>query len=186
MSLRKWLAGVAFAGIVAGPATAAEPGKPLDAPKASALTFGTLRAMSPETAKAKVEGFLKAEGKLDQAKLDGIWKDADLTILDRTVRSLALARPDAAAAIADARKVNAPAFTAIPAAIAGEKDAFAKANLAAAFAKALAGKRVYEEAVLAAKSAAVKPEEIVEPASFYFFKAVAINESAETEFRSTA
>jgi len=173
MSLRSWIAGIATAGIVASPAAAAEPGQPFDAPKAAALTFGTLRAMSPEAAKAKVEGFLKAEGKLDQKALDGIWQDPDLTILDRTVRSLALARPAAAAAIADARKVNAPAFTAIPAVIAGEKDAFAKANLAAAFAKALAGKRVYEEAVLAAKSASVQPEEIVEPASFYFFKAVA-------------
>jgi len=167
---RKWIAALTVAAGTVAPAFAAEPAA---VPKASALTFGTLRTASPEAVKAKVEGFLKAEGKLDQAKLDEIWKDSDRTILDRTVQSIGLARPDATKAIADARKVNAPAFTTIPAAIAGEKNEFAKANLAAAFAKALAGKRVYEEAVLAAKSASVKAEEIVEPASFYFFKAVA-------------
>jgi len=173
MFLRKWVASLAISAGFCAASFAAEPSKPTDAPKAAALTFGTLRTMSPEAVKAKVEGFLKAEGKLDQAKLDGIWADADRTVLDRTVQSIGLARPDAVKAIADARAVTAPAFTAIPAAIAGETSAFAKANLAAAFAKALAGKRVYEEAVLAAKSAAVKADEIVEPASFYFFKAVA-------------
>jgi len=170
---RKWVASLAISAGFCVASFAAEPSKPTEVPRASALTFGTLRTASPEAVKAKVEGFLKAEGKLDQAKLDAIWKDADRTILDRTVQSIGLARPDATKAIADARKVNAPAFTTIPAAIASEKNEFAKANLAAAFAKALAGKRVYEEAVLAAKSASVKAEEIVEPASFYFFKAVA-------------
>ena len=172
MFLHKWIAGLTVA-VGAATGTAAEPSKPTDVPKAAALTFGSLRTMSPEAVKAKVEGFLRAEGKLDQAALDGIWADADRTVLDRTVQSIGLARPDAVKAIADARAVTAPAFTRIPPAIGDEKNEFAKANLAAAFAKALAGKRVYEEAVLAAKSAAVKADEIVEPASFYFFKAVA-------------
>ena len=175
MSLRKWIASVAIS-TGALTATAAEPAKPKDAPKAAALTFGALRTMSPEAAKAKVEGWLKAEGKLDQSKLDGIWADADKTLLDRTVQSIGLARPDAVKAIADARSAAAPAFTAVPEVIAKEKDGFVKANLSAAFAKALAGKRVYEEALVAAKSAALKADdvaEIVDPASFYFFKSVA-------------
>ena len=173
MFLRKWVASLAISAGFCAASFAAEPSKPTDVPKAAALTFGSLRTMSPEAVKAKVEGFLRAEGKLDQAALDGIWADADRTVLDRTVQSIGLARPDAVKAIADARAVTAPAFTKIPPAIGDEKDEFAKANLAAAFAKALAGKRVYEEAILAAKSAAVKADEIVEPASFYFFKAVA-------------
>jgi hypothetical protein len=177
MFSRKWIASLAISAGFATASFAADPpkptGKPAEAPKTELLTFGALRTMSPEAAKAKVTDLLKADGKLDQAKLDAIWKDEDLTVLDRTVRSLGLARPDALKAIADARSVTAPAFTAIPAVIADEKDAFAKANLSAAFAKALAGKRVYEEAVLAAKSAQVKVDEIVDPASYYFFKAVA-------------
>lgn len=172
MFLRKWVASLAISAGVCAASFAAEPTKPVEPPKASALTFGTLRTMTPDAAKEKVAGFLKSDGKLDQAKLDAIWSDGDLTVLDRTVRSLGLARPEALKAIADARSLTAPAFEKIPAAIAGEKDAFAKANLAAAFAKALAGKRVYEEAVQAAKQAAVKADEIVDPASFYFFKAV--------------
>lgn len=159
MFSRKWVASLAISAGFCAASFAAEPSKPTAPPKAAALTFGSLRTMSPEAVKAKVEGFLKGEGKLDQAKLDAIWADGDRTVLDRTVQSIGLARPDA--------------VQAITAGIGDEKDAFAKANLAAAFAKALAGKRVYEEAVQAAKSASVKADEIVEPASFYFFKAVA-------------
>ena len=110
MFLHKWIAGLTVA-VGAATGTAAEPSKPTDVPKAAALTFGSLRTMSPEAVKAKVEGFLRAEGKLDQAALDGIWADADRTVLDRTVQSIGLARPDAVKAIADARAVTAPAFT---------------------------------------------------------------------------
>ena len=67
MSLRKWIAGVAAATGLAATDSAAEPPKPTGAPKAAALTFGSLRTASPEAVRARVEGFLKAEGKLDQA-----------------------------------------------------------------------------------------------------------------------
>ena len=59
----------------------------------------------------------------------------------------------------------------MPAVIADETDLFVKANLAAAYARALAGKKVYEEALVAVRG--VKAEEVVDPSAFLFFKAVA-------------
>ena len=172
MTLRKWLSAMALGATVALGATdvtaAEKEAKPL-AP--SALTFGTLRAMTVETAKAKVETYLKDAGKFDQAKVDGIWSQNDKSVLDRTVESIAIANPAGKAAVDQARDATATPFTEVPAAIKGEKDAFAKTNLSAAFAKGLAGKRVYEEALLAAKD--VISDNLVDPSAFYFFKAVA-------------
>jgi len=171
MTLRKWLfsASVGASAIFGATSVAAEKeAKPL-AP--SALTFGTLRAMPVETAKAKVETYLKAAGKLDQAKVDAIFAQGDKTVLDRTIESIALANPDAKTAIDQARDAAATPSIEVPAAIKNEKDAFAKTNLAAAFAKGLAGKRVYEEALLAAKD--VVSDNLVDPSAFFFFKAVA-------------
>ncbi len=169
MTLRKWLCSLAVGAMAATGATAADKeAKPL-AP--AALTFGTLRAMPVEVAKAKAETYLKAAGKHDQAKVDGIWAQNDKSVLDRTIESIALANPDAKKAVDQARDATATPFTEVPAAIKGEKDAFAKTNLSAAFAKGLAGKRVYEEALLAAKD--VTSDNLVDPSAFFFFKAVA-------------
>ncbi len=172
MTPRKWLFSVALGATAAlggtFAAAAEKEAKPL-AP--AALTFGTLRGMSVEAAKAKAETYLKDAGAFDQGKVDAIWNQNDKSILDRTVESIALANPDAKKAIDEARDAAATPSTAVPAAIKNEKDAFAKTNLSAAFAKGLASKRVYEEALEAAK--AITPENLVDPSAFYFFKAVA-------------
>jgi hypothetical protein len=48
---------------------------------------------------------------------------------------------------------------------------FFRANLAVAYAKALSGRKVYEEALEALQT--VKPEHVVDPAAYFFSKAVA-------------
>ncbi len=166
MTLRKWLFSVVVSATATLVATAAE--KEF---KPAALTFGTLRGMTVESAKVKVETYLKGAGKLDQAKVDTIWGQYDKSVLERTVESIALANPDAKKAIDDARDASTTPVTEVPVAIKNEKDAFAKTNLSAAFAKGLASKRVYEEALEASK--AITPENLVDPSAFYFFKAVA-------------
>ena len=107
---------------------------------------------------------------MDQTKFDAVWA-ADKPVLEKTVASIALGKPDAAAMIADARDITKDAPTSVPAVIADEKDAFVKSNLGAAYARALAGKKVYEEALLAVRD--VKSEDVVDPSAFLFFKAVA-------------
>jgi hypothetical protein len=169
MKLRKWLATltVATGSIVC--ASAAEPEK-AKAPDPSLVSFGTLRAMAPETAQAKTAAWLTALGKMDKATFDAIWASEKSTS-EKTLACIALGKPEAQAAIADARDITKDAPLSVPAVIVDEKDPFVKANLGAAYARALAGKKVYEEALLAVADA--KSEDMVDPSAFLFFKAVA-------------
>ena len=167
MIVRKWLAAAALTAgtaLGAGAATAAEPARPV-------YSFGTLKAMPATDAKARVEVWLKASNTFDQAKFDAVWSQDGRPTLDRTVESILLGLPDAADALAEARIPGAPAPTDVPAAIKDAKDPFVKANLAAYYAKALTGRMIYEEALDALKG--VQPEQLVDPAGFYFHKAVA-------------
>jgi hypothetical protein len=175
--LRNWIATVAVAAGSATFASGADPEpKGAKVPEPSQLTFGTLRAMPPEVAQAKAEAYLKAAGKLDQAKVDAIWINTDKTVMTKVLETIALANPAAQKALDEARDVTADAPTKVPAVIADEKDAFVKTNLGAAYARGLAGKKVYEEALAAVADA--KPEELVDPAAFFFFKAVAEHATA--------
>jgi hypothetical protein len=161
MNLRRWLLSAAVASGFAGFASASDP---------SLVTFGTLHAMPEADAKAKASAWLVVGGKMDDAKFADIWK-AETTTAEKTLASIALGKPEALTALADARDITKDAPTTVPAVIADETDPFVKANLAAAYARALAGKKVYEEALLAVKG--VKAEEVVDPSAFLFFKAVA-------------
>ncbi len=168
MKLRKWVAAVAIAAGSALTAVAADPAP--KAPDPSLVSFGTLKAMDADSAKGKVSGWLTAQGKMDKAKFEAIWA-SDKTTGEKTVASIGLGKPEAQAALDDARDITKDAPTAVPAVIKDEKDAFVKANLGAAYARALAGKKVYEEALEAVADA--KSEDMVDPSAFLFFKAVA-------------
>jgi hypothetical protein len=170
VKIRQLLAATALTtGLVAiqvSPAVAAEP------TKKPAFGFSTLKAATPEAAKAKAEAWLKSVGKFDQAAFDKIWAEENRTVLDRTADSLALGSSEAATLLANIRKSDATAPAETPALLVDAKqDAFFRTNIALAFAKAAASKKVYEEA-LEALNAAV-PEAAVDPAALYFFKAVA-------------
>jgi uncharacterized membrane protein YgcG len=180
MFLRKWLAAVTLTAGTALGTLAADPIAPVEAPKTTPFSFGVLRSLSAPEAKAKVEALLKAENKLDTAKLKEIWDKEDKTILDRTIDSLALAYPEAKALITEARSAAAPAPTEVPAFLKNDKlDPFVRSNVAAAYVKALASKRVYEETIAAAKVA--KHDQLVDPSAFLFFKAVAEHGVAATD-----
>jgi hypothetical protein len=168
MTLRKWLATLAVAAGASFTAVAADP--VAKAPEPALLTFGTLRAMPEADAKAKAAAWLTGLGKMDQAKFDAVWA-SDKSVSEKTVASIALGKPEAQTALDDARDITKDAPTTVPTVIADEKDAFVKANLGAAYARALAGKKVYEEALLAVKEA--KTEDMVDPSAFLFFKSVA-------------
>lgn len=166
--IRKLFAAAAVsAGLTAAsPAIAAEPAKK------PTFGFSTLKAATPEAAKAKAEAWLKSVGKFDQVAFNKIWADEKRTVLDRTADSLALGNTEVAAMLANVRKADAMAPDSVPGILKDDKqDAFFRTNVALAFAKAAANKKVYEEALEALK--AVNPEVAVDPASYYFFKAVA-------------
>lgn len=169
MSTRLWLKAAAVAtGLSIGYTSFAA-----DTPPSKAVyTFGTMKALSADAAKEKAEAYLKTTGSYDTAAFKALWANESRTVLDRTADSLALSNTEAAAALAAARKSDGPAPVAAPSFFKDSKtDPFFRANIAAAYAKALAGRNVYEEALDALK--VVQPELVVDPASFYFHKAVA-------------
>jgi hypothetical protein len=150
-------------------------------PKAKeAASFGILESMSSDAAKAKALEWLKEVGKSDAdtlKKVEAIFADAEKPVLDKVTEVLVLGDADAAKILADARDPNAPAPTEIPSVLRDpKKSTFLKANLAISYAKALTGKRVFEEALDSLKTQ--KVENTVDPGAFLFYKAVAEHELA--------
>jgi len=136
--------------------------------------FGTLRAMEPDAAKAQAQAWLKSVGKSDDAAMKAIaaiWA-TDRSTLDKVADTFALGDANAAKLLAEARDANADAPIGTPALLKDKKSPeFFRANLGLAYAKALSTRRVYEEALDILRQ--VKPEQVVDPATYFFHKAVA-------------
>jgi hypothetical protein len=148
--------------------------RPAETPKAGVYTFGTLKAPSVDAARTQAQTWLETV-KADAASspaFAAIWDAADTPLLDRVSATLALGDSAAAKLLGEARDSASSPPKEVPALLRDAKlPAFYRANLALAYAKALTGKRVYEEALDALKTAV--PEQVVDPAAFYFHKAVA-------------
>jgi len=187
VTVRQWLVPAAFAAGVflgAGSASAAD-GPKTDTASKPVFAFGSLKGATADAAKAKAGASLKAAGKFDQEKFTAVWANEGRSVQDRTVESLLAVSDEFKAVLAEARKPETPAPTAVPALLKDAKlDAFTKANLAAAYSKALATKRVYEESLEATKG--VQPEQLVDPAAFYFYKAVAEHSLIQREAAVTS
>jgi hypothetical protein len=143
-------------------------------PAKEAASFGILEVMPPEIAQAKTLQWFKGTAKADEAGMkafDAIWA-ADKSVLEKVSEALALGDPDAKQLLDEAHDVSLPAPTSVPAILKDtKKPAFFRANLALAYARALAQRRIHEEALEAL--AAVKVEDAVDPSTFLFHKAVA-------------
>ncbi len=145
MKIRQLFAAAAVA--VGSVVTAANRVRRGTAPK-PVFGFSTLKAATPEVAKAKAEAWLKSVGKYDQAAFgrSGPTRAARCSTAPPT--RWPLGSTEAAALLENARKVDAPAPTEVPAVLKDDKqDPFFRTNVALAFAKAAANKRVYEEAL---------------------------------------
>jgi len=182
VKIRKLFAAAAVSAglaVTATPASAAEPAKK------PTFGFSTMKAVSAEAAKAKAEAWLKSVGKFDEAAFNKVWSDEKRTVLDRTADALALGNSEVAALLANVRKQEAMAPAEVPAVLKDDKqDAFFRTNVALAFAKAAAGKKVYEEALDALKG--VNPEFAVDPASYFFFKAVSEHATMKKDAATTS
>jgi hypothetical protein len=145
------------------------------APAREPISFGTLQAPGLEAARGQALAWLKGVGKADatmQKKFDAVWQEADRPLLDKVADTLALGDAQAAKLLAEARDPEGAAPTRVPEVLKDAKrPAFYRANLALAYAKALSNRRVYEEALDALKAA--KPDQVVDPAGYFFHKAVA-------------
>ena len=136
-------------------------------------SFGSLRAPDAAEVRTRADAWLVAVGKTDvatQAKVKAIW-EADRPLLDKVSATIALGDADAAKLLAEARDDSRPAPIEVPALLKDKtKSAFYRTNLALAYGKALAIRKVYEEALEAL--ALVRPEEATDPAALFFHKAV--------------
>jgi hypothetical protein len=168
VSARQWLTSAAVAaGLWLG---LAPPGGAAD-PKAE-YTFGSLKAASPEAARAQAEAWLKKAGKFDPAAFDKIWAENDVSVLDRTLATFELGSDDAKKIMAAGRNSAVEAPKEVPAVLKDEKvDPYLRSNLALGFARALTNGRVYEESLAALSG--VKAEATVDPAAYFFHRAVA-------------
>jgi hypothetical protein len=141
----------------------------------STNSFGTLTSLSGDSARERADSWLKSVGKTDDAAKQAfaeIWKDEDRPILDKVADTLALGSPEAKKLLADARDPKASAPTDVPELLRDTKvNPFLRANLALAYAKSLANRRIYEESLESLK--AVKAEQVCDPGQYLFLKAVA-------------
>lgn len=137
-------------------------------------SFGILHAPASEEARSQALAWLKGVGKSDATTIkafDAIWA-SDSLLLDKVTDTIVLGDAGAARLLSEARDPNTSAPTAVPDLIKDSKrPSFFRANLALAYAKALSSRRVYEEGLDALKT--VKVEQVVDPSSYLFHKAVA-------------
>jgi hypothetical protein len=144
-----------------------------DAKPMKDLSFGIIRAPGADQVKAQAADWLKSVN-ADAAtmqKFEAVWADADRPLLDKVADTLALGNADAAKLLAAAHHPDTAAPKELPTVLRDAKaNAFFRQNLALAYGKALANRRIYEDALEALK--VVKAEQVVDPAAFYFHKAV--------------
>jgi hypothetical protein len=162
-----WVCGALIAVVGVG-AQAAEKGL-----KKENFTFGTLAAPSEVQVRVQAANWLKDAGLYDakRADFDTLWK-ADKSLLDKVAETFTLGDAEAAKLLSEAKNPLSVAPTSLPDLLSStKKSSFYRSNLALAYAKALVNRKVYEEGL--ATLNLFKPEQVVDPASFLFFKAVA-------------
>ncbi len=136
---------------------------------------GSLKAPDVHAVQNQAATWFRQSGQVNAAanrKFEALWKEENRTLLGRVTGTLALGDPQAAKLLAEAGNPSTPAPTAVPAILKDEKQpAFYRANLALAYAKALSNRRIHEEALEVLRL--VKPENVVDPAGYFFIRAVA-------------
>jgi len=138
------------------------------------FTFGTLSAPSEVKVRLEAATWLKEAGKYDANRqaFDSLWSDDSKSLLDKVTGTFILGDTEAAKLMIEAKNPLSAAPTSTPDVLTdSKKSQFFRANLSLAYAKALVNRKVFEEALETIKT--VKPEQVVDPASFLFFKAVA-------------
>jgi len=139
------------------------------------LSFGSLQSPSPEAARQRAQEWLKSVGKTDaatQAAFKKIW-DTDRPLLDKVTDTFVLGEPRAATLLKEARDPYAAAPEKVPDLLRDPKaDPYFRSNLALAYARALANRKVYGEAREALNSKVIKIDQVVDPSCFFFTKAL--------------
>ncbi len=158
MRSSRWLLAPAFALLfIAGPTRAAD-----KTPSKEIASFGSLQSPTVEEAKAQAQAWYTRAGGKDQARFNAIW-GTDRPTLDKVADTLALGSPEAAKLLKQARDTANLPPEGVPSLIKDKKvDTYLRSNLGLAYAKALANRRIFDEAQLTLAS--IKAEDVVDPA----------------------
>jgi hypothetical protein len=120
----------------------------------------------------------KAAGKCAKLQLEPIWSQTDRPIVDLLAETFAFGSPEAKKLLQDARDPAAPVPEQVPDLLKDAKlPVFFRANLGLAYAKALCERRVFDEAFTVLQ--AIKADQVVDPAAYYFYRAVAAHRTLE-------
>ena len=175
MNIRPWFALLAVAATLVSMRPAFADVDPSPGRAREGVTLGSLRSRDADSARAAALDWLKANAQIDSGMLkafDMIWGKTEQSTLDRVASTLELGDPEAAKLMAEARNPSRPAPTAPPSVLKDPKrPAFYRANLGLAYAKALSHRRIFEEALAILRL--VPPEQVVDPAAYFFHRAVA-------------
>jgi hypothetical protein len=138
-------------------------------------TLGVIRGLGFEQAKTQAMDYLKSHKPALVAQGEALWNPSEeRPLLDRVAETLMLACDDARKLVETARNPKSPAPTEVPALLKNAQcPPFFRANLGLYIAKQYANRRVHEQAIDILRS--TRPEYVVDPASYYFYKAVAEN-----------
>jgi hypothetical protein len=142
--------------------------------KKDTYTFGTLQSPAEVKVRLDAANWLKETGKYEANRqaFDAVWADGNKSMLDKVAATFALGNEAAAKLLIDAKNPLTPAPTSLPDILQDSKSsAFFRANLALAYSKSLVNRKVFEEALETMKL--FKAEQVIDPASYLFFKAVA-------------
>lgn len=149
---------------------------PAARPPEAPAPIGVIIAPSLEQAKADTWSWLQA-AKADVSvcqKAETLWQPGEATLLDRVVGTFVLADPEAARLVNFIPTAPGSAIKEVPAALKDtNRPVFYRANLGMYFAKVAVDRKLFEEGYEVLK--VLRPEQMVDPASYYFYKAVCEN-----------
>jgi hypothetical protein len=137
-------------------------------------TFGAITPPSEVKVRLESANWLKEAGKYDANRqaFDALWSDAAKSVLDKVAGTFQMGEPAVAKLLGEVKDPTSSAPTALPDILQdARKSQFFRANLSLIYGKSLVNRKVYEEAAETFKL--FRAEQVVDPASFLFFKAVA-------------
>ncbi|HQR07363.1 MAG TPA: hypothetical protein PLN21_11105 [Gemmatales bacterium] len=150
---------------------------PAQVPSLSELQgLGQIKAPTMEQARQLAYHYVAQlpQGKDRWAAIEPIWAPPDSrTLLDRTIDTFSQVEPNLAQYIAAVRLQASTLQLDTPLLKDAKYPAYVKNNLKLFLARALTNKRLHEEALAVLRS--LTPETLVDPASYYFYRAVCEN-----------
>ena len=148
-------------------------GTPVAAAPKPVASFSALRAVPAETARPRVEAWLRSQNAYDEAAFTKAWP-AGMPPSEGLIPAVTLALPE----VASLTEPSLPGD--LPAVLKSDKlDPFVRSQLAATAARSAAYRKAFEESLAAAKLAT--PELTLDPAGYYFYRAVAEHATMQRE-----